>query len=69
MYDGMYASDVSSPAEMVATYGDASVRWGFPDTILMQRACSEGYTHARRQAGWSAYLELARIRERSHGEG
>jgi hypothetical protein len=56
----MLGSDINSPAELVAKYGEVSIHW------------TTGLAYVGRHipdSGWVTYLELARIRELTQGEG
>lgn len=59
------ASDVNSPAELVAKYGDVRISWAEGNSYpAKQRAGLWPYV----AYGWATYLERARIREISQGE-
>jgi hypothetical protein len=60
----MYAGDVSSPAELVAVYGEVRAHWAPAATRVQQ----DPAVPDQALRGWAAYLECARIREVTQGE-
>lgn len=62
------ARDASSPSELAAIYGEANVAWMPANTSHYQRMISGDQRYALR-FGWATYLENARIRETTQGEG
>ena len=61
------ARDANSPADLAAIYGEVNVAWMPVNTAHYQRMLT-GLPYSQR-FGWATYLENARIRELTQGEG